>query len=113
MNAARAAEDLGTGTEQQMISVREQNLRARILKCLGKLRLHGGLRPHRHEKRRPHFVVQSSKRRSPRAGARRLRVEAEVQSRAIHTQRFTRKLVNCIAGCVRSYLPSNFTRALC
>ena len=80
VDAAGAAENFRTGTQQQMVRVRQQDLRARVLERLRELRLHRGLRSHRHEERRPHFVVQSAKRRGPRAGARRLRVEAEIQA---------------------------------
>ena len=63
-----------------MVGVREQDLRARILERLRELRLHRGLRAHRHEERRLHFVVQGAKGRGPRAGAGGLRVEAEIQA---------------------------------
>ena len=78
MNAASASKDFGAGPQQQMIGIREENLRARVLERLRQLRLHGGLRAHRHEERRPHFVVQGVKRRGPRARAGRLRVETKV-----------------------------------
>ena len=89
VNAARAPENLRPGTQQQVVGIREQDLRARVLQRLRKLRLHRGLRADRHEERRLHLVVQRAKRRGPRARARRLRVEAEVQPGAIHKQRFT------------------------
>ena len=66
------------GSEQQMIGIREQNLRARVLERLRELRLHRGLRADRHEERRLHFVVQSAKRRGARARTGGLRVEAKM-----------------------------------
>ena len=89
MNAAHAAKDFGTGTQEQVISIREKNLGAGVLERLRELRLYRGLGSHGHEERRLHIVVQSLKRCGSRTRAGGLRVEAEVQSRAIHGQEFT------------------------
>ena len=96
MDAAGAPEDFGTGTQQQMISIREQNLRAGILERLRELRLHRGLRSDRHEERRLHLVVQGAKRRGPRARTRRLRLEAEIQTRCHHGMTASTFLLNLL-----------------
>ena len=58
VDAADAPEDFRPRPQQQVIGIREQDLRARILERLRELRLHRGLRADRHEERRLHFVVQ-------------------------------------------------------
>ena len=70
MDAAQPPEDLRPRAQQQVIGIGEQDLRARILQRLRKLRLDRGLRAHRHEERRPHLVVQGpeARRARPRAG---------------------------------------------
>lgn len=86
MNAAGSAKYFGTGTQQQMVRIREENLGPGVLERLRELRLHGGLRAHRHEERRLHFVVQSAKSRGASAGASRRSVQAKVKSGAIHAE---------------------------
>ena len=68
VDAADAPEDLRAGPQQQVVGVREQNLRAGFLERPRQLRLHRRLRADRHEERRLHFVVQGAKGRG--AGAR-------------------------------------------
>ena len=79
--AAGAPENFRTRSEQQMISVCEQNLGAGFFECASQLRLHRSLRADRHEERRLHFVVQSAKGRGPGPRIARQRVEAKIQAR--------------------------------
>ena len=67
VNAAGATENFRARSQQQMISVCEENLGAGFLERAGQLRLHRGLRADRHEERCLHFVMQSAKGRGPSA----------------------------------------------
>ena len=78
MDAARAAKHFGSRPQQEMVSISEQDLRARILERLWELRLHRGLRADRHEERRLHRIVQSAKRGRARTRARSLRLKAKM-----------------------------------
>src|SRR6476619_1572385 len=79
--ATGAPKNFRTRSEQQMISVCEENLGAGFFECTSQLGLHSGLRADRHEERRLHFVVQSAKGRGPGPRIARQRVEAKIQAR--------------------------------
>ena len=61
-------EQLRAGTQQQVVGVGEQHLRAALEQILATLTTHRGMGTDRHEGRRQHFVVRGAK--STRAGAR-------------------------------------------
>ena len=78
VDATQAPENLHARPQEQMISIREQNLRTGFLQRARELRFHRRLRSHRHEERRLHFVVQSLERRRARMRTSRLRFQTEI-----------------------------------
>ena len=78
MDAAHTPEHFGARSEQEMVGIGEQNLRARILERLWQLRLYRGLCADRHEQRRLYRIVQSAKRRRARARTCSLRLKAKM-----------------------------------
>ena len=79
MDIAEVAEDLGTWAEQQVVGVREQDLRPRFQERIERLGLDRGLRTDRHEQGRLHLVMQrpESRRARPRAAGDRLQLEIQ------------------------------------
>src|SRR4051794_32365288 len=84
MNAAGAAEDLGAGTQQEVIGIGEQNLGAGFFERARQLCLNRRLRADRHEERCPHFVMQGAKEGGPGARAGGLGFDAEVETGRRH-----------------------------
>ena len=67
MDAAEPLEELGTGSQHQMVGVRKQYLRAALQQVLAPLRPNRGMSAHRHEGRGKDFVMQCFE--APRAGS--------------------------------------------
>ncbi len=87
VNAAGAAKDLGTGPQQEMIGIREENLRAGVLEGLRKLGLDCRLGADGHEERREHLVVQGAEASGPGPGSGGLGLDLEIQSGSRHGTR--------------------------
>ncbi len=84
VNPADAPEHLCSRSQQQVISIREQNLGTGFFERARQLRLYRCRRPHRHEERCLHLVMERPKSRRARTGRRGNLFEAEVQTRGAH-----------------------------
>ena len=78
MDATHTPEYFGARSEQEMVSIGEQNLRARVLERLRELRFYRRLCADRHEQRRLHRIVQSAKRRCARTRTRSVCLKAKM-----------------------------------
>jgi hypothetical protein len=67
VDAADLAKNLGSGTEEKMVGIGEEDLGTRVVKEIGRLGFHRRMRADRHEQRGADLVVQGAK--SRRAGA--------------------------------------------
>ena len=88
VNAAHAPEHLLTGTQQEVVSIRENDLRPGVFERLGQLRLHGGLRSHRHEYRGMDGIMKRVKRRGTSARAVGDGIKMEFQAGCCHLGRY-------------------------
>src|SRR5581483_10471225 len=61
VQATAAGDQIGAGTEHQVIGVAEDDLRADLFEVSAAHRLDGALRPDRHEGRRRHDAVRGAK----------------------------------------------------
>ena len=79
MNTPDATEDLRARTQQEVVGIRQQNLRAGVVQKIGRLRLDRGVGAHRHEQRGANFVVQRAECRRPRTRASGCGIELKVK----------------------------------
>ena len=57
VNASHITENFWAWPQEKMVGIRQKNLRTRFLQKTRCLRLHGGMRSHRHKKRGSHLIV--------------------------------------------------------
>ncbi len=77
-------DELGAGTLPEVVRVHDHHARPRRADVLGRERLHGRLRPDRHEQRSRDFTVASPEHPGPREAARRLQFEEAHARLGIH-----------------------------
>ena len=80
MNAAEFAEDVGSGAEEEVVGISEEDLGAAGFEGLGELSFDRGLRADGHEDGSGDFVVERAEGGGAGAGAGGLGVEAEVEA---------------------------------
>ena len=84
VDAAHPPKHLRPRAQQEVVGVGEKDLRPGRGERLRRLRLHRGLRPHRHEDGRLDLAVKRAERRGPRPRAAGLRVDAEIEPGRSH-----------------------------
>ena len=84
VDAPQAAQDLRAGPQQEVIGVGEQHLRPRIEERLRQLRLHRGLRAHRHEDRSQDLAVEGAEDSGARARPASGRDRSKTSLRHVH-----------------------------
>jgi hypothetical protein len=80
LDAAELFELCRPGTQQQVIGVGQQHLRAALQEVIATLATHRGMRAHRHERGRQDFVVRSTKPGCAGAGSGRSGFKLEMQA---------------------------------
>ena len=93
MDAADAAEDFRSRSQQQVIGIGQQDLRASLFERLRELPFDRRLGADRHEERREDVAVRGPKGSGPGAGVGGVRLDVEIQASVIHGRVHQRRSV--------------------